>query len=101
MCGQGSDRFTLELRPACTATYNMPYIWPLDHVLRHLPDGNADTCVCTGMQVCFALQEADLVLLAGASGGKRSAGAIAVDVLAVLLIGQVHAAKALLSKREA
>lgn len=98
MFGHGADRFTLELRPACTATYSMPYTWPLDHVQRYPPD---DTCLCTGLQVCFALQEADLVLLAEASGGKRSVGAIAVDVLAVLLLGQVHAAKASLSNRGA
>ena len=36
-------------------------------------------------QVCFVLQEADLVLLARVSGGKRSSSSIALDAAAALL----------------
>lgn len=36
-------------------------------------------------QVCFVLQEADLVLLARVSGGRRSSASIALDAAAALL----------------
>ena len=36
-------------------------------------------------QVCFVLQEADLVLLARASGGRRSVASIALDAAVALL----------------
>ena len=38
-----------------------------------------------GAQVCFVLQEADLVLLARVSGGKRSIASIALDASVALL----------------
>ena len=37
------------------------------------------------LQVCFVLQEADLVLLARVSGGRRSVGSVALDAAVALL----------------
>ena len=42
-------------------------------------------------QVCFAMQEADLALWSCKTGGSRAAGAVALDLLVVLVLGEVRA----------